>query len=39
MPAWTPDTSAMLSSTAGLPLSTNVLFITVMANQMPFVAR
>jgi hypothetical protein len=24
---------------AGLPLSTNVLFITVMANQMPFVAR
>jgi NADP-dependent 3-hydroxy acid dehydrogenase YdfG len=24
---------------ANLPLSTNVLFITVMANQMPFVGR
>src|SRR5262249_28104775 len=24
---------------AGLPLSTNVLFMTVMANQMPFVGR
>ena len=24
---------------AGLPLDTNVLFMTVMANQMPFVGR
>jgi hypothetical protein len=24
---------------ANLPLSTNVLFMTVMANQMPFVGR
>ena len=24
---------------ASLPLSTNVLFMTVMANQMPFVGR
>jgi hypothetical protein len=24
---------------AGLPLDTNVLFMTVMANTMPFVAR
>jgi hypothetical protein len=24
---------------AGLPLDTNVLFMTVMANKMPFVGR
>ncbi|MFA6264676.1 MAG: SDR family oxidoreductase [Pseudolabrys sp.] len=33
------DVGAAVVYMAGLPLSTNVLFITVMANTMPFVGR
>ena len=39
-PRWTPPTSAgRWSILASLPPDTNVLFMTVMANGMPFVGR